>query len=75
MKVKGVVVCSAGSVHLAFFPCWGAGLGSLEVLAHTPWRVASSSGVGVLGSSSTRPNREASITSSLSMVIKGTIHC
>ena len=73
LKVKGVVVCFAGFMHLAF-SCWGAGPGSPEVLAAPSRRTAFSSGVGDLGSSSTGPDREATITLSPLMVINRAMH-
>ena len=75
MKVKEALVHSTGSAHLAFFHCYGAWPESPEVLVPSPRRAAFSSGVGVLGSSSTGPNREASIASSPLMVINEAMHC
>ena len=75
-SVTGAVVCLAGSMNLGISACWGAGPGVPEGPSPSPRRVVSSSGVGeVHNSSSTGLNREASITSSLLMVINGAMHC
>ena len=75
MEVTGEVVHLANSMNLVLFTCWGAGPGVSEILSPSPRRAASSSGVGEgPGSSSTSPNREASITSSPLMVINGAMH-
>ena len=76
MEVLGVVVCSAGSMNWGLFTCWEVGPGAPEGLSSLPRRVASSSRVGEgPDSSSTSLNREATITSSLSMIINGAMHC
>ena len=76
MEVTGVVVCLASFRNLVLFTCWGAGSRSPGVLAPSSRRVAYSHGVGEgPGSSSTGHNREATRTSSLSMVANRAMHC
>ena len=76
MEVTGEVVGLASSMNMGLFTCWEVEPGAPEVLPPLPRRVASSSRVGEgPGFFSTGPNREASITSSPSMVINGAMHC